>query len=107
MALPKELVRREFDKFRESPGNRVAVGTVNAENFEINNVEKISGVIYYGQENIDGIWMVRKISKVTGPTSTITTIEYASIKANPLITTYADAWTNRATLTYGNYAESI
>jgi hypothetical protein len=107
MALPINVTQREYDKFRESPGSRVAVATVNAENFEINDVEKNGNTTYYGQENIDGIWMVRRILKSTSGTVVSTTISYASIKTNPTKITYDDAWSSRSTLVYGKYSGSM
>jgi hypothetical protein len=107
MALPIGIIQREYDKFRESPGSRVAIGIVNAENFEINDVEKNGNTTRYGQENIDGIWLVRKIVKTTVGAVISTNILYASVKTNPLVTTYDAAWAARTTLTYGKYSGSM
>jgi len=53
--------------------------------------------LYIGKSKTDGTW---QISKMTG--SADLNMAYASLTNNPTRTTYALAWTNRATLTYGD-----
>jgi hypothetical protein len=51
-------------------------------------------------ENQDGSWMINKIDE----TNMIN--EYATVVNNTSTTSYATAWTNRLSLTYGSYSES-
>jgi len=54
---------------------------------------------YIGMEDPDGSWFIQKITESSG-----TQIRYASIRNNASTTTYSDAWTNRASLTYDTYS---
>ena len=52
---------------------------------------------YVGQQKADtGEWLLQKIEDASGDL----TITWANISNNALVTTYTDAWTDRATLTY-------
>lgn len=76
---------------------------VDLSEYGTNDVEEASSVItYVGKEKRDGTWLVMKIDTSSG-----TSIRYASVENNALITAYDDAWTGRATLTYGTYAEAL
>lgn len=54
---------------------------------------------YYGNTNVAGAWMVKKV--------TDTLVSYATVTNNVAVTTYTDAWTNRATLTFGRIDEAF
>ncbi len=54
---------------------------------------------YYGNTNVSGAWMIKK---VTG-----TLVSYATVTNNATVTSYTDAWTDRATLTYGRIDEAF
>lgn len=58
---------------------------------------------YVGKEDKDGVWLVQKIS-VSG---TVTTLTYATVLNNGSVLTYSAAWTARATLTYGTFAQAF
>jgi hypothetical protein len=55
---------------------------------------------YVGKQSLDGQWMIQKIVDTVVGTITTTTLEYATVVNNATKTTYANAWTDRATLTY-------
>jgi len=54
---------------------------------------------YFGKTTSDGTYQIIKL--------TATTVSYATITNNGAVTSYTDAWTNRATLTYGRYDEAF
>lgn len=54
---------------------------------------------YYGNTNVSGAWMVKKV--------TDTLVSYATVTNNVAVTSYTDAWTDRATLTYGRIDEAF
>jgi len=75
----------------------------NVEEYGINNIDPVSAVLTYtGKEDKDGNWLVVKIDTTTG-----TEITYATEANNALVTTYADAWTNHLTLTYGLFSAAF
>jgi len=75
--------------------------TTETSRFQENDVELADGDIYYiGGEDINGFWWIKRIDDSGSPIP----IQHATIKNNPTVTSYTDAWTNRATLTYGDYA---
>ena len=69
-----------------------------------NDIDEASATItYIGKESrAGGEWLIIKINE-----SSSISFTYASQLINPTITTYADAWTNRATLTYASYDEAM
>lgn len=73
---------------------------VNEERWGLNNSEKVGTTTYTGEEDVDGNWIVRKIVK----TGSNIQMSYATIKNNPAITDYQDAWDDRATLEYGRFS---
>lgn len=77
-----------------TPASVIVSGT------EINDWETVGQVTYLGSEDKDGAWQVQKIDK------SAFTMAYASQVNNATVTTYNDAWTDRATLTYQNYSLS-
>lgn len=71
-----------------------------AAGFEVNEIKNASATItYIGAETAAGVWWIRKMDSTSG-----SAIGHATEANNPTYTTYANAWTNRATLTYGNYS---
>lgn len=54
---------------------------------------------YYGFTDELGSWLVKKV-EATG-------VSYASMVNNISVTSYADAWTGRAALTYGRYDQAF
>lgn len=71
--------------------------------FGNNNVDTASATItYVGKSDKDGVWVVQMIDTSSG-----VAIGWASVTNNPSQITYASAWTNRATLTYGRYDEAF
>jgi exopolysaccharide biosynthesis protein len=65
--------------------------------YSTNAIDEASATVtYIGKEDKDGNWYVLKIDTSSG-----TVFTYATITNNPTQTTgYADAWADRATLTY-------
>jgi hypothetical protein len=53
--------------------------------------------LYVGKSAGGNTWLVQKFSTTSG------VMLYATQVNNASITTYADAWSNRLTLTYGQY----
>lgn len=64
--------------------------------YHVNNYATVGDTTYVGEEAKDSQWRVTNLDKSTG------IVHYASIVNNPLVLTYADAWTAKATLTYGD-----
>lgn len=72
---------------------------------EFVNNRYVDGVItYYGSQRPNGDWLIRK-DDATDLNNMIET--YASIKNNPSVSTYTQAWNNRTSLTYGIYSATI
>lgn len=66
-------------------------------------VEQASATIMYiGKEDKDGSWMIQKIDTTSG-----TSIRYATVTNNGGYLTYSAAWTARASLSYGTFAEAF
>lgn len=76
----------------------IPASTTPTDVFNLSDIEEDT-ISYYGRTNADGNWLVQKV--------TATVISYATIVNNLSTTTYSDAWTNRATLTYGRYDEAF
>jgi hypothetical protein len=53
--------------------------------------------LYLGKSAGGDVWLVQKFSTSTGE------MRYATQGNNPAITTYANAWANKLTLTYDQY----
>lgn len=54
---------------------------------------------YYGNTNVSGAWMVKKI--------TDTLVSYATVTNNATVTSYTDAWANKENLTFGRIDEAF
>jgi len=67
------------------------------QNYKTNDYDVDGTTSYVGQQEITtGDWLLQKIEDSSGDL----TITWANISNNALVTTYTDAWTDRATLTY-------
>ena len=65
-------------------------------------VEPSATLTYVGKEDADGDWYIQSIDTTSG-----TSIRFATEANNPTYITYATAWTDRATLTYGTYGNAF
>ena len=70
--------------------------------YNTNDIIESGSVTYICKERADGEWMVLKIDSTTN-----NVFRYATVLNNSSITTYSDAYTNHATLTYGTYSEAF
>jgi hypothetical protein len=70
-------------------------GTSGATTWGTNDIEDP----YYGQTTADGTWRILKV--------TDTSVTYATVSNNGTVTSYTDAWTAKATLTYGRFDEAF
>lgn len=76
---------------------------VPATRYAVNDVENASATVtYVGSESVSGTYLIRKIDKTSG-----TQVRYATQLNNASVTTYTQAWTNRATLTYDLYSTAL
>jgi hypothetical protein len=66
--------------------------------YQTNNLED-AATIYIGKTKPNGTWLVEKFVQSTGAKT------YANLSNNGSVTSYSDAWTNRATLVYGRFDE--
>lgn len=72
--------------------------------YKTNDVTNTAESPYYvGKEEADGSWYIMKVTDTAGAMS----MRYASVKNNVSYTNYTNAWTDKATLTYGTYAEAF
>ncbi len=54
---------------------------------------------YFGFTKPDGTWLVKQV--------TDTSVTYATVSNNGTVTSYTDAWANKATLTYERFDEAF
>ena len=66
------------------------------EEYTVNNVIG-TDPLYVGKVRSNGVWLLMKYGVAAG------TITYANQSNNAAVSLYADAWTDRATLTYGAF----
>lgn len=108
MPVTKKLIQHEFDKFTGDSSIRIVgstgqdISSVTAP-YSINNIDDgntTANITYIGKVKEDGTYYIQKINETT---STLPVFTYATVSNNPGTTTYASAWTNRATLTYDVY----
>ncbi len=66
--------------------------------FSVNDIEE-GTTSYFGKTKPDGTYLIQKV--------TDTSVSYATVTNNGAVTTYTDAWTNRATLTYGRFDQAF
>lgn len=73
--------------------SEIASGSGSSEvDYSVNDIEE-GTTSYYGKSNASGAFLVLKV--------TDTSVSYATVTNNGGVASYTDAWTNRATLTYG------
>ena len=132
MSLPKSTVQRESEKFVEDASGDVTVrtttsasalpsgasteakqddiialldsGSSDITSYQTNDIDDngtATDILYIGLEDEDGAWCVQKFDETT---STLPTIQYATVINNGGTTTYSTAWTGRAALTYNDYS---
>ncbi len=76
---------------------------INTEEYGGNDYESPSDTItYIGKEDKYGNYLIIKVDTTSGIST-----RFATINNNALITTYEDAWTNRATLTYERFGVAL
>jgi hypothetical protein len=81
---------------------RVTPDSLNA--YGTNDVDKASStVVYEGLEDADGGWQIVQIST----SGNVTSNRFATQENNSAVTSYSDAWSGRAGLTYGYYSEAF
>jgi len=111
MAGVWDFLFREHKKISDEKGaKRVVVLDSSGEQitdfgarFGANDVESASSTLtYVGKEDASGAWLIMKIDESSG-----TSIQYATVSNNPTVTSYSNAWSNRATLTYGDYSDAF
>jgi hypothetical protein len=66
--------------------------------FYFQNLDDDGATLYIGKSKTDGTWRVEKVVETGSDLATT----YASETNNGSYSTYATAWTNRLTLTYGD-----
>jgi hypothetical protein len=68
------------------------------QNYQVNNTDDAgSGITYVGKAKIDGKWLIEKLTEATDDIVKV----YANESNNSGTAAYTTAWTNRASLTYG------
>lgn len=66
--------------------------------FSVNDIEEDT-TSYFGSTKPDGTWLVKSL--------TATSVSYATETNNVLVTSYTDAWANRATLIYQRFDQAF
>lgn len=66
--------------------------------FSVNDIEEDT-TSYFGNTKPDATWLIKKV--------TDTSVSYATENNNGSVTSYTDAWTDRATLNYGRFDEAF
>ena len=72
--------------------------------YHLNDLYEDSDVMYLGQEASEDDWIIVEMDK-SDPN--VINFRYATVNNNATITTYSDAWSGRATLTYERYVEAF
>lgn len=73
-------------------------GGATSATYNVNDIEE-GTTSYFGKTTSDGTYQIVKV--------TDTSVSYATATNNGAVTTYTDAWTNKATLTYGRFDEAF
>lgn len=98
MSLSTDVRDNEAKKFRDTvdgPAVAVVLSESLSGAYVTNDLDDVAPITYIGKSNGTN-WEVQKVTESGSDLS----IRYATIVNNPSNTTYADAWTNRLTLTY-------
>jgi hypothetical protein len=85
-------------KVTNPDGSLISSGGASAAVYATNDIEEDT-TSYFGQTTSDGTWKIIKL--------TDTSVSYATVTNNGTVTSYTDAWTDRATLTYGRFDEAF
>lgn len=75
-----------------------------ADTWGLNHSEEIDLITYLGKQDVTGEY---RIMKIVDDGNGLKTLTYASIRNNPTVDNYSDAWDNRATLDYGLISEAF
>ena len=68
-----------------------------------NDIEEASPTTpYIGKETAGGAWLIVRVDTSTG-----TSFRFATAQNNAGLTSYSEAWANRAIATYGTYSEAF
>ena len=67
--------------------------------YSVNDIDDTTSTEYYGFTKPDATWLVKKVVS--------SGVSYATVTNNGGTTSYATAWTNKATLTYGRFDEAF
>jgi len=71
--------------------------------YNTNEIEEASSTVtYFGMEDKNGNWLVKKIDTTSGAA-----FSYATINNNSSYATYDTAWTARNSLVYSNYGDTF
>lgn len=101
-----------FSAFQDESGSdaramlngRYELKTATVDAWGVNDHDQVSETdSYVGEEDTDGSWRIKKVEI----SSTVTSTRYATVKNNPEVESYADAWTDRASLNYGYAKEAL
>jgi hypothetical protein len=72
--------------------------------YATNDVDKSSSILFYeGLEDAEGSWQVVK----TTLDGELTSMRFATVLNNSMITNYSSAWNQRSSLVYGTYSEAF
>lgn len=99
--MESNIQDREYSKFVES-GGKTSIRNITLSRYGLNEIAEVGVITYFGKSDSEGNWLIMKIDETSG-----TVFSYATIKNNSLVTTYSDAWTNRATINYGIWGEAL
>lgn len=72
------------------------------DSYGLNDEYESGAVKYLGMESADGKYLIRKIDSSSGKS-----FRYATVVNNPLVTSYADAWSSKESLSYGTIADAF
>ncbi len=84
--------------FVELDNGAIPVTSGGVASYQVNDIEEAT-TSYFGFSTTAGDWLVKEL--------TDTSVAYATVSNNGTVTSYTDAWTDRATLTYGRFDEAF
>ena len=92
-----------YDPVNADTGNALKRVTTNAlGEYQMNDKTADATVVYVGLEDSDGEWIIQQLDYTSGLSR-----RFATKKNNAAITSYDDAWTGRAALTYNTYGTAF
>ena len=95
------IIQHDNDEVSSSNPLPVSVISGAATAYIMHDLAVSGSITYIGKENTSGTWLLTQIDESNG-----VVLRYANVSNNSGYTTYATAWTNRATLDY-DYLENI